>query len=640
MALIFPEDIIYDESLSPKDKTLLSILEQQLTDEWDFYTYLEEGRVANFFVLNPEFGLFLIVVCQTFSDDLSNWKIVSLKDSEKAIETIITLLSNEYSLVNSKGNLKFSVNFGVLFMNQADKIIIKNINREKFFDEFLSTSIEDGFIALSEGSDFEELSIDDLNTITGLLPELHNVLSSQINCFALNVKPAVNEIQPLIQTWWNELDAIWQDILLKAVGASSNIITNDTLESILAIIKLDVSGTYISDIQPIKRLKHLKILGINDTAVQDLSPLGFNSALRILSINGTQVDDISPVSVLNDLQYFSMCRTMISDLRPLCKLENLQFLSIIDSKVTNLNPLMHIRNLKHLTVTGCKISDLAPMRTMSNLIGLVFDHTDVVDLEPISNLTALKILGFEHTGVKSLSPLKGLINIETLFFGNTLVEDLSPVAELENLKEVYLDHSKVNDLTPLSGLSNLEKIEAQHLDINDMSSFRKKYPKIETQYQTHNENKTLTIGGHYMKNESEINPFINHLEFLGYEVECLLKEGPNDNSETFLCRHPVYNDFFFLIAHDIDFIFFQSLPIFLDSLGIELTREKIFELINSLNINKLIVCTFIGQNGNEVSVRMSLMAQYDKVFFGRAIKLFEIAYSSIYQQLSKISNQN
>jgi hypothetical protein len=60
MALIFPESISNEKYLKPDDKIILKTLEQNLSDEWEFYAFTSERQIQLLFVVNPEWGVFVI----------------------------------------------------------------------------------------------------------------------------------------------------------------------------------------------------------------------------------------------------------------------------------------------------------------------------------------------------------------------------------------------------------------------------------------------------------------------------------------------------------------------------------------------------------------------------------------------------
>lgn len=54
MALIFPESISNEKYLKPDDRKILKALEQNLSEEWEFYVLILERQIQFLFVVNPE----------------------------------------------------------------------------------------------------------------------------------------------------------------------------------------------------------------------------------------------------------------------------------------------------------------------------------------------------------------------------------------------------------------------------------------------------------------------------------------------------------------------------------------------------------------------------------------------------------
>jgi Leucine-rich repeat (LRR) protein len=628
MAQLFPDDIVSSPDLSQLSHALCKIFEKNLSDEWECHAILDGPEISHFIVVSPDLGVLTLLIskCQPEQFDSFFQSIPELQ--QNCLGVIRNELQKNEHLCDENGALSFPIGFGMLFPELSSgelNISVGALSKFSIFADKLKEvsnsddELEELLFDMVEEVNFDELSQENLQVISNVIPQMY---TSLING---ELESTDNNIHSEISGWWDSLDAEWQNIFLKTVQVSSEMVTNETIEAIQALKSLDASKTDITDIAPVRHLKHLTTLALNETAVRDLSPLRHVSSIEALGINGIQTTDIDPVSSLSELRYLSMVETMVTDLTPLSKLCHLEFLGLIDSKVVDLEPIKHIKSLKFLTITGCKIQDLEPIRKLSNLVALVVDHTEVTSLAPISDLVELETLGFEHTRIENLAPLRKLSNLEKLFFSNTLVENISPIAGLSNLKEVCLEDSKVKDIEPLRCLNKLKVIKANHLGITDIDTFREKYPlPTEQEICTSTADTPQPETNHSHTNEGEnemhenrgIEHFANHLELLGYENEELNME----NGVCFKCKHPQKISLLLISLVGLGMIVFRcQWPV--KNIIDDSQKTKVIKLLNNFNSTSFVTCNFLDDENNVVAQSM-FFDIYSKVEFGRFFAVF------------------
>ncbi len=89
---------------------------------------------------------------------------------------------------------------------------------------------------------------------------------------------------------------------------------------IAGLVSLNLNGTKISDLSPLRDMTALHILWLNKTAVSDLSPLGSITELHLLSLEQTPVGDLSALRKMTRLQSLWLNQTAVTDLRPIAEL--------------------------------------------------------------------------------------------------------------------------------------------------------------------------------------------------------------------------------------------------------------------------------------------------------------------------------
>lgn len=112
------------------------------------------------------------------------------------------------------------------------------------------------------------------------------------------------------------------------------------------LIYLNISGTEIQNIEPIKSLKNLQVLYADFCKITDLSPLSELYQLRELDFSAPLdcFDNIEPLSNLKNLKELYIPDHPIKTIQPIYWLDNLKILSIQRTKV----PLVEVREFKLL----------------------------------------------------------------------------------------------------------------------------------------------------------------------------------------------------------------------------------------------------------------------------------------------------
>jgi hypothetical protein len=127
-----------------------------------------------------------------------------------------------------------------------------------------------------------------------------------------------------------------------------------------------------------------------------------------LDLSGTRVDNLEPLRGLTALRSLNLRFAKVRNLKPLKGLSALQSLDLSRTPVDNLEPLRGLTALRSLSLSETKVANLEPLKGLSALQSLDLSHTPVDNLEPLTDLTALKLLTLSETQVNNFKPLKGL----------------------------------------------------------------------------------------------------------------------------------------------------------------------------------------------------------------------------------------
>ncbi len=206
-----------------------------------------------------------------------------------------------------------------------------------------------------------------------------------------------------------------EQIIRRAVAHHLNKQVDDVTTGDLArCTHLDLSGTDLSSVEPLKGLTALKSLQLSETNVSNVEPLKALTALEELYLTGTGVSNVEPLKGLTGLAWLSLSGTNVSNVEPLKGLTALQELSLDLTGVYSVEPLKQLTALKWLYLTGTGVSNVEPLRGLTALDTLNLSRTNVSSVEPLKGLTALTSLYLVKTNVSSVEPLRGLTALTML----------------------------------------------------------------------------------------------------------------------------------------------------------------------------------------------------------------------------------
>lgn len=269
---------------------------------------------------------------------------------------------------------------------------------------------------------------------------------------------------------------------LWALNLSGTEVSNlSPLAKIKGLKWLDIGRTRVNNIAPLANLGELIALYLGWTPVSDISPLANMSELRLLDLWRTQILDISPIANLLKLEKLFLGYAQISSLEPLLNLRNLKELNLSKTQVFNIKPLAKLSGLKILNLEGTRVSDISPLKDLTELEILRLSYTQVSDISPLENHHRLKELDLSFTNVSDISPLANMKSLEKLYLRSTPVASVSALANLQNLKELHLTDTRVSDISALADLRGLKVLWLMGCEVSDsdLDWLKKRIPTCE-----------------------------------------------------------------------------------------------------------------------------------------------------------------
>lgn len=303
---------------------------------------------------------------------------------------------------------------------------------------------------------------------------------------AFFVKKASHEESPIDSTWWNALSDDWKNIFIinqnlskqhinifkiqegyinrlnkdgeplrdelntslyelhgenifslgytdfyARVMRENHLLKSDSIDlGSLALLETIYMVNGPSDLSPLRKIRHLKVLIINFAGMEDsdaakgqldLEPISMLNELRVLHCSSSAVTSLKPIMNLTGLVDLECDNTKITSLEPLKKLVNLKRLSL-GGKVNTTRDISHLEKLEELHVKGCreilsigKLKNLKKLSLAENELAVVDGAYRMTNLDFLKNLNVLMYLDLNHTSYKgSLHVLGGLQNLKAV----------------------------------------------------------------------------------------------------------------------------------------------------------------------------------------------------------------------------------
>jgi Leucine-rich repeat (LRR) protein len=246
----------------------------------------------------------------------------------------------------------------------------------------------------------------------------------------------------------------------------------EPLKPLIAVRSLDLSGTKVENIQPLKGLTALQSLNLSQTRVRDLEPLKGLTALQSLNLRNTMAENIGPLKRVTGLWLLDLSWIHVGDFEPLKGLTALRALILSGSNFGNLELLRTLTTLQSLDLSWTDVGNLEPLRSLTELQSLDLSGNKVETLDVIKGLTALRSLELQRTTVANIEPLKHLTALRALGLSGTKVENLEPLKDLTALQALNLRETKVEILEPLRGLTALQWLDLSGTKVENLEPLK------------------------------------------------------------------------------------------------------------------------------------------------------------------------
>ncbi|HCV2828171.1 TPA: InlB B-repeat-containing protein [Listeria monocytogenes] len=166
-------------------------------------------------------------------------------------------------------------------------------------------------------------------------------------------------------------DAALAEVIRNTLGKSSvdDVVTQAELDTITQVI---APSKGVVDISGVENLTRVGWLALNNNEISDLSPVKDLKNLYNLQLNNCRlsVSDLSSISNLTSLTSLYLSDNDISELSLLANLTALEWLSLENNEISDLSSISNLRQLVYLNLNNNQISDVSPLKRLSNLNSL------------------------------------------------------------------------------------------------------------------------------------------------------------------------------------------------------------------------------------------------------------------------------
>lgn len=188
-----------------------------------------------------------------------------------------------------------------------------------------------------------------------------------------------------------------------------------------------------------------------------------------LDLTGTGLTDLEPLSRMRKLTWLNVAGLPLSDLKGLRNATQLQYLNISGTQVRNLEPLRFCEKLRVLHAAGSQIYNAAQLKHLIGLEEAYLTGSPLDRLDGIQMAGQLTLLDLDSTLITSLAPLAGLPRLQQLSVAHCKISDVSPLASCPQLERVNLENSLLKDLLPLKDLAKLRYVFCDDTPVSSAS---------------------------------------------------------------------------------------------------------------------------------------------------------------------------
>lgn len=236
---------------------------------------------------------------------------------------------------------------------------------------------------------------------------------------------------------------------LATLTVSKCALNDDTLAQINAcsqLTNLNISYNQITSLDAISELTYLEHLDASNNEISSVAAVEY-PALISLNLSNNWLSDLSGIETFSSLTSLDVSGNLISDLTPITKLSELIELRLANNSPNNIKSLSSLKKLVSLDISGCGLASLSIVNNFPALTCLSASDNEIASLSTFKK--QVDELYINKNPLVDLSPLKDQKNLQTLEVVGTQVKDISCLTDLPQLSTLDITDTAVTDATML-----------------------------------------------------------------------------------------------------------------------------------------------------------------------------------------------
>ncbi len=265
----------------------------------------------------------------------------------------------------------------------------------------------------------------------------------------LEYLPALNSLYLIDELLIEDYSILARLPALTSLGLSGCALTETNLAQINAchqLTQLDLSNNQIASLDPINELIYLEYLNVSSNHLSAISAVDF-PALLSLDLSHNWLSDLTGIENYQALTSLNISDNTVTDLTPVSKLKNLSELWMSNNTPSNVKKLSALKNLVMLDVSGCGLASLSVVNDFPALSSLLANYNEIASLSTFKK--QVQELQINYNPLVDLTPLAGqkeLISLEAI---GTQIKDVSCLTGLATLEVLDISDTPVADATML-----------------------------------------------------------------------------------------------------------------------------------------------------------------------------------------------
>lgn len=212
------------------------------------------------------------------------------------------------------------------------------------------------------------------------------------------------------------------------------------------LTELNISYNQITGLDAISGLAYLQYLDASYNEISSVAAIDY-PALVTLNLSNNYLSDLSGIENLKALTNLDISDNLITDLTPLAKMQQLRELWMRNNTPSNIKKLSGLKNLIALDISGCGLASLSVVNDFPALISLSANNNQIASLSTFKK--QVEELYINYNPLVDLSPLANQKTLHSLEVIGTQVTDVSCLTTLPKLSSLDITDTKVTNATML-----------------------------------------------------------------------------------------------------------------------------------------------------------------------------------------------